>query len=38
MVAWIAEPADYAGIVVPTVLAACVWYWLCRQKERDTTG
>lgn len=38
MVPWIDEPAEYAGIVVPTVLGAGLWYWLLRQKRRRMSG
>lgn len=33
MATWIDEPLEYAGFVVPTVLAGVVWYWLFRKKQ-----
>lgn len=32
MAAWIDEPVEYMGFVIPTLLAAGLWYWLFRRK------
>jgi hypothetical protein len=38
---WMDEPAEYAGVVLPVVVAAAVWLWLFRRRslatERDST-
>jgi hypothetical protein len=33
MMTWIDEPAEYGGIVFPTVLATGLWYWHFRRRK-----